>query len=79
VTAISLSRLLVHVPVSIGRSCRYMVTRVRVDRVVSISDRGEAIRTIFLSGLLLSVVGIGVLTAVHQGGASSMVHSHIRG
>merc|ERR1719268_678251 len=65
---------IVHIPVSMGSSCRYigvMVSIVRRDMGWGI---GWGIRTIFLSGLLLSVRDISRVTTVDVGGASGMVH-----
>merc|ERR1719378_313848 len=69
---------MVHVPVSVGRSCRYIGVGVPIrwvrDRGVNIRVDSGAIRTVSLSSLLLSVGDISGVTAVHIGGASSMVH-----
>merc|ERR1712212_730676 len=60
---------MVHVPVSVGGSCRYIGVRVPIVR----RDMALGIRAISLS-VLFSVVGIGVLTTVDVGGSSGMVH-----
>merc|ERR1711962_903550 len=61
---------IVHIPVSVGRSYRFIGVMVSIER----RDIGRGIRTIFLSGLLLSVRDISRLTAVDVGGASGIVH-----
>merc|ERR1712212_482616 len=63
---------MVHVPVSVGSSNRYIGVRVPIVRR-DMSGIGWGIRTISLS-VLFSVVGIGVLTTVDVGGSSGMVH-----
>merc|ERR1711946_25629 len=60
---------MVHVPVSMGSSYRYIGVGVSIIR----RDRGGSIRTISLSDLF-SVVGIGVLTTVDVGRSRGMVH-----
>merc|ERR1719268_786491 len=61
---------IVHIPVSMGSSCRYIGVMVSIVR----RDMGWGIRTIFLSGLLFSVRDISRVTTVDVGGASGMVH-----
>jgi len=70
---------MVHVPVSVGRSCRYIGVRVSVDRGVRVSVPkvkriGRDIRAVALSAFLFTIVGIRVLAAVDVTGTSSMVH-----
>merc|ERR1719495_1440362 len=61
---------IVHISVCMSSSCRYIGVMVSIVR----RDIGWGIRTIFLSGLLLSVRDISRLTTVDVGGASGMVH-----
>merc|ERR1719495_3003873 len=65
---------MVHVPVSMGSSCRYIGVMVSIVRRDIGWGIGGGIRTIFLSGLLFSVRDISRVTTVDVGGASGMVH-----
>merc|ERR1712212_630734 len=60
---------MVYISVSMGSSYRYIGVRVSIIR----RDRGRSIIAISLSALF-SIVGLGVLTTVHVGGGSGMVH-----
>merc|ERR1719378_196608 len=66
---------MVYVPVSVGRSCRYIRVRVPIsDKGVTIRIIKGGVRAVTLSGLLFTVGDISGVTAVHVGGASGMVH-----
>merc|ERR1719378_1130357 len=66
---------MVYVPVSVGRSCRYIRVRVPIsDKGVTIRIIKGGVRAVTLSGLLFSIGDISGVTAVHVGGASGMVH-----
>jgi len=66
---------MVHVPVPVGRSCRYIRVRVPIsDKGVTIRIIKGGVRAVTLSGLLFSIGDISGVTAVHVGGASGMVH-----
>merc|ERR1711962_710914 len=64
---------IVHVPVSMGSSCRYIGVMVSIERRDIGWGIGGGIRTVFLSGLLLSVRDISRLATVDVGGTSSIV------
>merc|ERR1712180_441268 len=64
------ARGIVHVPVSMGSGYRYIGVMVSIVR----RDIGWGIRTIFLSGLLLSVRDIRRVTTVDVGGTSGIVN-----
>merc|ERR1719268_108388 len=61
---------IVHIPVSMGSSCRYIGVMVSIVR----RDIGWGIRAVFLSGLLLSVRDIRRVTTVDVGSTSGIVH-----